>query len=105
VPTITLSNVRRTIDTCGVQVVTLAKVYGIAPSTLSSGFADKSYLGSTKEAELLTLANQIARVVEALKPLELPRNGVQAAETLRFLLTRPLDELAMQVSKIFERGE
>jgi hypothetical protein len=61
-------------DAAGISAATLARLFGISPASLSNAFRDIGYLGSEREAELLTLSLRIVELQEALRPLREPTN-------------------------------
>lgn len=79
---ITLGHVKRNMQVAGVSIATLARVGGLAPSTLVNAFRDLGYLGAERERDLFQLTIHLLEIQDALKPLELPT----AADDLRRLL-------------------
>lgn len=73
----------------------LAVVADIPKERLSAALRGAYYLGSEREAELLTLANQCVRVLEATLPLRIaPGDGA----TLRLLVRSGRDAEAIRIN-------
>ena len=71
------------------SATTLAMVYGMPPSTLTNAMRDRIQLSSETEAELHTLAIRAAQVLEALRPLAIPKGDWQ---TLKAICDSQLNE-------------
>lgn len=71
-PSITLNLAKHNAETAGISAATLAKLFGISAGAMSNAFRGIGYLGSEREASLLTLTTRIVELQESLRPLREP---------------------------------
>jgi hypothetical protein len=57
----------------GVSAATLARLTGVAPTSLRDALRGESYLGAEKEARILKTVSLVAKFKQALEPLDLPK--------------------------------
>jgi hypothetical protein len=82
---ITLSRAQFNMKNAGISAATLAKLCGIAASTLSAAYREQVYLGSEKEAEFLTTTLRVQELQESLKPFREPTNVDDLRRVLDFI--------------------
>src|SRR6267154_4750273 len=79
----TLMRIKSTLDVAGISTTIFAQVAGVPTTTLSDAFCDRRYMGSQKEAALLSKAVRVAAIVNALKPFTIEKvTGVAALKNL-----------------------
>ncbi len=96
--TATLALAESHIRDSSVSTTTIAKLVNVSPSSLSAAMRDITYLGSEKEAEILTVAVKVSKFQRALEPLV-----VRDWESLKVLLDSGVepDAVRLLVNKIF----
>src|SRR6266481_966232 len=95
---ITLSRAKFQQGQAGLSAATLAKLCDIAPSTLSAAYREQVYLGSEKEAELLTTALRVQELQEALKPFREPTNVDDLRRILDFIAENNIEPEAIRAA-------
>jgi hypothetical protein len=84
----------------GISAATLARLTGVAPTSLRDGLRGESYLGAEKEARILETASLVAKFKEALEPLDLPKEWADLDVLIRS--GRTPEEVEILVKQIFE---
>src|SRR5260370_32618151 len=95
---LTLSRARFNMGQAGLSAATLARLCGIAPSTLSAAFREQVYLGSEKESQLLTTTIRVQELQEALKPFREPTNCDDLQRVLDFIAANNIEPEAIRTS-------
>jgi hypothetical protein len=86
------------------SATTLAMLYGMPPSTLTNAMRERIQLSSEREAELHTLAQRAADILEALRPLSIPKGDWQTLDALVKSEFTP-EEISKRVSQLFNSGD
>ncbi len=101
--TTTMLRVVRVLDDAPeMSATTLALVAGVPPTTLSDALRDKRYLGSEKEARVYTVAKRCADILDALRPLSIPKGDWQTLKTLYESASSP-HEISEAITALFEK--
>jgi hypothetical protein len=91
-------------DNPDMSATTLALLCQMPPSTLTNAMRERGQLTSQKEAELYTVAVRASAILEALRPLSVPKGDWVTLDRLVKSGFTP-DEIGKQVSKLFNSGE
>ncbi len=85
----------------GISAAVLARLAGVAPTSLRDALRGESYLGLEKEVRLLEMASRIAKMREAVEPFDLPREVSDLDALLKS--GRTLEEVRQLVNAIFNQ--
>ena|SRR6266480_2133865 len=95
----TLARMRVNLDAANISVSAFAAIAEMPQSTLQTALQGRSYLGSEREAALLTLSVRCKQTLEAISPFTLNKTDW---DTLKFLVQkRTLEQVHSQVAQLF----
>jgi hypothetical protein len=99
----TLNRVKTNQDAADISAATLARLVGVAPSTLTAAYRDQVYLGSEVEARLVDISCQVVELKNALSPLREPTNADDLRDLLRYMKDNDIstDRVREAVSSLF----
>jgi hypothetical protein len=84
----------------GLSAASLARLTGVAPTSLRDALRGESYLGAEREARILETVSLVAKFKQALEPLDLPKEWADLDVLLKS--GRTPQEIESLVKQIFE---
>jgi hypothetical protein len=98
-----LNRVKTNQDAADISAATLARLVGVAPSTLTAAYRDQVYLGADVEAQLIEVSRQVVELKNALAPLREPTNANDLRDLLRYMKENDIstDRVREAVSSLF----